>query len=53
MHLDTRLWETLTPVITWSGFVLICLVFGLWLLRMTRLMDEEEVPGRIACKNCG
>lgn len=53
MEPDTGLWDMLAPIITWSGFVLVCAVFGIWLLRMTRAMDEEETPGRIPCEKCG
>lgn len=53
MDANNGLWDLLAPIITWSGFVLVCVVFGLWLLRMTRTMDEEDVPGRVACEKCG
>lgn len=53
MEPDTRLWDMLAPIVTWSGFVLVCIIFGLWLLRMTRVMDEEDIPGRIPCPACG
>ena len=50
---ESGLRDILVPVMTWSGLVILCIGFGAWLLRLTREMDEEESPGRVACFNCG
>ena len=45
--------DLLVTALTWGGFVIVCVVFGLWLLSVLRRMDEEDIPGRQACPTCG
>src|SRR5687768_1792252 len=47
------LWDVVVPVVQWGATVLICVVLAMWLSGMLRRLEEEDVPGRLACPNCG
>jgi hypothetical protein len=56
LSMDPRndwLWNVVVPVVQWGAAVLVCVGLAVWLGGVIRRLEEEDVPGRRACPNCG